>query len=276
MTATPRPFFSVIVPTLNGGPKLGATLDSVLEQADADREILVMDGGSTDGTLALLQGLSGRLTWQSAPDAGVYDAMNRGIGLATGHYLCFLGAGDRLRPDALGRVRGAAPDDGLDVVYGDVWIVRSARLHGGGGPYPASRLVYDAPCHQGVFYARPVFDALGRYDTRYPVSADWAFNIRCFGCPRVRKVYLNSVVADFEGGGLSANGPDAAFLRDRPRLLREGAGIETRGSRFFAADQFLALRITGTRRKAARKFWRVQRWALHRLLPPPVAGGPRV
>lgn len=268
MTAPQPPFFSVIIPAFNSGPKLETTLRSVLRQPPDMCEVIVMDGGSTDGTVTLLKCLgaeNANLIWVSEPDLGIYDAMNKGIGLATGTYLYFLGAGDTLLPEALDRVRQSAPEEDLALVYGDAHIVSSDRLHGGGGPYTPARLIYDAPCHQSVFYSRPIFDLLGRYDTQYRVSADWAFNIKCFGDDRIQKLYLDAVIVDFEGGGVSANGADAAFLRDRPRLVRESLGIETRGSGFFAADQFLALRIAGAKSRLPRKFGRVLRWALHRL-----------
>lgn len=264
----PSPFFSVIVPTLNSGPKLEATLRSLLEQPDADGEVIVMDGGSTDGTLEILQRWQGdhpRLAWRSGPDNGIYEAMNQGIALASGAYLYFIGAGDRLRPDAFQKVRQAAPEQDLALVYGDVQIVSSARLHGGGGPYTVARLVYDAPCHQAIFYARGLFDSLGLYEPQYRVSADWAFNMKCFGNADVQKIYLDTVIADFEGGGVSAHGPDALFLRDRARLVRDRLGLNLGGSRVFAMDQFLALRIAAARSRMTRKFWRAPRVVLHHL-----------
>lgn len=272
------PFFSIVIPTLNSGPKLERTLRSVLDQPEDLRELIVMDGASTDGTLALLAALQHEyrgLSWRSDPDSGVYDAMNKGIKLAAGAYAHFLGAGDALRPDALKNIRQVAPEGRLALVYGDVRIVSSDRLHGGGGPYAAERLAYDAPCHQAIFYARPVFDLVGDYDTKYVVSADWALNMRCFGDSRIQKIYHSAVVADFEGGGLSANGPDKQFVSDRPRLVGECLGMIVSGDRFFAADQFALLRIAEARNIITRKLWRGARLGL-RHLPPKWKCGKRV
>src|SRR5258705_11239297 len=92
-----RKRFPIITPTLNSGPKLEATINSVLSQKEDLFEYIVVDGGSSDETLNLLRKHGERIKWISEKDRGVYDAMNKGIGMASGRYLYFLGAGDHLR-----------------------------------------------------------------------------------------------------------------------------------------------------------------------------------
>src|SRR5260221_9607043 len=94
---------SVITPTLNPGPKLEATINSVLAQKAELFEYIIVDGGSTDETLSLVRKYGKRLTWVSKKDRGVYDAMNKGIKMARGDYLYFLGAGDHLRENILAK-----------------------------------------------------------------------------------------------------------------------------------------------------------------------------
>ena len=94
------PLFSVVTVCLNAEQHLAEALDSVLAQSCDDYEMLVVDGGSTDGTLALVRereaAFGGRLRWMSEPDSGLYDAMNKGLHRARGRYIVYLGADDHL------------------------------------------------------------------------------------------------------------------------------------------------------------------------------------
>ena len=127
------PLFSIIVPTLNVAATLHACLDSVVRQTCSDFELVLVDGGSTDGTLDIAKSfapnLGTRLVIHCGPDQGVYDAMNRGVGMATGAWLLFLGADDTLyEADTLARVAAFIGEhEPSDLVYGDV-IRRSSGV----------------------------------------------------------------------------------------------------------------------------------------------------
>ena len=96
------PKISVITPTRNAALDLSETIESVACQSFTDREFIVVDGGSTDGTVALLQQHGYVIDrWISEPDDGVYDAINKGIDLSTGEWLYFLGAGDELADESV-------------------------------------------------------------------------------------------------------------------------------------------------------------------------------
>ena len=217
------PLISVITPTFNCGAKISATAASVLSQEAGLYEFLVIDGGSTDDTLRRLQNYSSALRWLSEPDAGIYDAMNKGIRLARGRFLYFLGAGDCLRPDALRAVADRLPvgERGPQFVYGDVLWVSSGGRHG--GAFDDARLVRQNICHQAIFYDRTIFDLLGQYEVRYKACADYAMNIRCFGNPAIRKTHVDLVVADYEGGGVSGN-IDRDFFADIASLAWRDLG----------------------------------------------------
>lgn len=79
-------------------------------------------------------------------------------------------------------------------------------------------------CHQAVFYDRRLFERFGNFDLRYPIFADYVFNLHCFLAPRVNVVYFEEVVASFEGNGLSARQLDLPFLRDRFKLVNQHLG----------------------------------------------------
>ncbi len=218
------PLFSVITPVLNGHGKIRATAASVLGQEPGLWEYLALDGGSTDGTLEYLRSLGPSIRVVSGPDRGIYDAMNKGIRLATGRFLYFLGAGDCLRPGVLRTVADLVPPTAgkLRLLYGDVqW-----PDHGGvyGGVFNAYRLACRNICHQAIFYERGIFDLLGGYDLRYPLLADYALNIRCFGRPDVRFTHFDLIIADCEGAGASA-AIDHAFRADHLALVRQSLGF---------------------------------------------------
>lgn len=223
MSERTGPMFSIITPTFNSGPKLERTIRSVVSQEPGLYEYLVLDGGSSDGTAALLSQFTGQIAWESRPDDGVYSAMNRGVGQSSGRFIYFLGAGDTLRP---GILRSLAPQlpVGPDVfAYGDVFLTQEGRTFN--GPYSRWKLSRINICHQAVFCGRRVFDRVGLFDTRYLIMADYVFNLKCFGNPAIQKIYLAQTVADFEGGGLSDTKRDKQFLQDRLALFKEHLGF---------------------------------------------------
>jgi glycosyltransferase involved in cell wall biosynthesis len=211
--------FSIITPTYNCGPKVVRTINSVLSQDSSLYEFIVIDGDSHDGTQSEIEKFSDRLKFISEPDQGVYDAMNKGIEMARGKYLYFLGAGDTLRANALGNLARSIPDGELAFIYGNVYWVDEAFIYG--GEFDKSRLETYNICHQAIFYERTIFDVIGRYELDYKILADYVFNIKCFGNDRIQKTYLDYVIANFEGGGQSALQKDAALIAALPRLIEE-------------------------------------------------------
>lgn len=212
------PLFSIIMPTYNCGEKLAATVDSVLSQADGLAEMIVVDGGSKDGvTKEVIARYGDRIRSLSEPDKGLYDAMNKGIGMARGRYLNFQGAGDTLRPGVLAALAPQMPDDALWFVYGRVFL--KAANHEHGEPFTKMTLRNGNIPHQGVFYERSVFDVVGTYNLRYRTGADYEMAMRCYHEDRVHKKYIDMVIADFEGEGVSTVNPDLEINRDLPGLI---------------------------------------------------------
>src|SRR4051812_22785748 len=114
---------SIIIPTFNARATLRECVASIEQQTFSDFEILLIDGASTDGTLALIQEIGAtyrNIRWRSEPDAGVYDAMNKGIRLARGQWLYFLGADDWLRDASVFENMEPHLNGTADLVYGDV------------------------------------------------------------------------------------------------------------------------------------------------------------
>lgn len=213
---------SVIIPCFNCGPKLRATIESVLSQREGLYELIVVDGGSTDGTLDIVSEFAESLRYVSEKDKGVYDAINKGVRMSRGKYVFILGAGDRLRDGVLSRVADMLPRE-PSFVYGDAYLERHGVLMG--GAMEKADFIRTNVCQQAVFYERTVFDLLGEFDLKYKVYADWEFNMKCFANTRLRKVYLGTLIANFEGWGISDMQQDAQFVNDFPDLIRKYVGM---------------------------------------------------
>ena len=224
------PLISVITPTFNSGAKIAATVASVLSQKKELYEFLIIDGGSTDGTLAHLRAQGSALRYLAEPDEGIYDAMNKGIRLTGGEFLYFLGAGDRLLPGMLEAVAAEIrklPCQGKTsrptLLYGNVDWSSYSRPYD--GRFNRFKLLRRNICHQAIFYQRSAFERLGFYNTKYQSLADWEFNIRCFNDRGIRKRYIPLRIADYEAGGKSHTTPDQVFHAEFPRLIRQQYGV---------------------------------------------------
>ena len=121
-TSETHPRVSIITVTYNAESLLERTLQSVLSQRYADKEIVVVDGQSSDGTVAVIKRHAAAIqSWVSEPDKGIYDAMNKGVRMATGDWILFMNAGDTFASDdVLQRLFDAVDPAQADVIYGDV------------------------------------------------------------------------------------------------------------------------------------------------------------
>src|SRR5437899_1906048 len=124
-----EPLVSIVTPSFNTARFIERTIESVLSQDYPRIEYIVMDGGSTDGTLDILQRYRGRLQYVSAPDGGAVDAINRGFARSGGSILAWLNADDEYLPGAVRQgVRALAEHPGAAVVYGDgAWVDEEGR-----------------------------------------------------------------------------------------------------------------------------------------------------
>ncbi|MDT7602598.1 MAG: hypothetical protein QOF61_595, partial [Acidobacteriota bacterium] len=218
-----RRTFSIITPTFNCGRKLQRTIESVISQRRDLFEFIVVDGGSSEDTLNIIEKYSRELIVSSEPDRGLYDAFNKGIEKASGRYLYFLGAGDRLRAGVLEEVDRLVPTDDRTFLYGSAYLMRLGVVRTG-HEIGKTHLKHWNIYHQAIFYGREIFETVGKYSLDYEVYSDWEMNMKCFGEPRIPKKFMPLVVADYEGGGVSEIKTDARFKKDRPRLVRKHFG----------------------------------------------------
>lgn len=201
--------FSVIVVCLNPGEKLNQTLDSVLKQTCDDYEIVVKDGGSSDGSLDSVRS-DLRVNLYREKDSGIYEAMNQAVSHANGDFVLFLNCGD-LFPDERVLERTASYIEreatlGTDlsklVLYGDtlgekngVVIASPPRING----FTCYRNI---PCHQTCFYSRQL--CLNKpYDPALRIRADYDHFLWCYYKAKAKFVHMDFAAASYEGGGYS-------------------------------------------------------------------------
>ena len=240
--------FSIITITYNAENVLQRTLDSVRSQTYRDMEHLIIDGSSTDKTVAMAEAYRQRASYdviiQSEPDRGIYDAMNKGLRLATGDYVVFMNAGDTFHDErTLERVLGGitelrnygTPELRPAVIYGDTDIVDSeGRFLRKRHLSVPDRLTWRSfrkgmlVCHQ-AFYARQDIARDIPYDLQYRHSADVDWCIRVMKEAERRHLPLRrvpGVVADFMDGGNTTQNHRAS-LKERFTVMRRHYGLFT-------------------------------------------------
>lgn len=197
------PLISLILVCRDPGPRVREALASVWAQQDADLETIVIDGASTDGTREWLEAQRSRLgTLVSEPDTGVYEAMNKGLSIAGGDWVLFLGADDRLAaPDVLHQVADSLHRTAAGIVAG-IARFTDGRLY---APHPAAAIHRNFLHHQATFYRRSFFDRHGSFDPKLRIQADYDLNLRWMRAG-VELATLPHHIALCGTGGLSDGG----------------------------------------------------------------------
>lgn len=219
-----KPWLSVVTTVFNARAALETTLASVRDQDDSGIEIVVTDGGSTDGTAEWLHGNPGRAdVWISEKDSGIYDGMNRGIALARGETIAILNAGDSYLPGSLKAIREALEaDPRIDILHGGLLSVRS---WGGEVFIPAPRgkaRGWEMPAHHpACFVKRRVYEAHGLFRTDFRIAADleWMHRVLSEG---VEFVPCDTCITRMPADGISNHGGNLA--REEQLRVLEGIG----------------------------------------------------
>jgi len=214
-----RPLVTVITVVYNSAAHLEMTILSMLNQTFDNVEFIVIDGGSTDATLDIIRKYDHAIDyWVSEKDAGIYDAMNKGIRLATGDWLNFMNAGDLFYENTtLARVVAKLASD-LAIVYGDVENVysnHSVNVKDTSFPVTVQNFVMKMPiCHQATFVRLSSFKRMGLYDTAYKICADHDWLVRAL-LQGDQSKYLPQCMALINMDGVSAT---SIFQRKRERV----------------------------------------------------------
>lgn len=212
----PAPVISVITVVRNGAAVLESCLASVARHAGPSAEHIVLDGASTDGTQDLLRRHEAGLAfWESEPDQGIYDAMNKAVAHARGDWVLFLGCDDELVAD-LDKVLPLLRDKS-SIYYGNALWRHSGRTHD--GPFSAAKLARTNICQQAILYPRRAL-LKHPFTLRYRLQADWETNMRCFSDPEFRFEYIPLTLASYnDATGVSSTTRDLALECDYPALV---------------------------------------------------------
>jgi glycosyltransferase involved in cell wall biosynthesis len=214
---------SVVTVSYNAARTIGHTLESFFEQTHPDKELLVIDGGSSDETLQIVRAFEGARV-VSEPDRGLYDAMNKGLRLFTGEAVGFLNADDRYADrGVLADVNEALAQ--ADIAYGDLdfvdshddgHVVRSWR----GKPFAAGAFRRGwMPPHPTFYARRAVVEAVGEFDLSMKISADYDFMLRAMELNGFSSRFLPRVMIRMLTGGASTAGL-SSYLRGNLEALR--------------------------------------------------------
>lgn len=218
---------SIITATYNSGKTLRDTMRSVLSQSYTNWEHIVVDGCSKDNTIDIIRELepeyNGRLKWISEADKGIYDAMNKGVAMATGDVIGILNSDDfYTSPEVLTNVTMALRDDHIDAVFGDIHFVNDDDLTTC-VRYYSSKYFYwwmmpmgYQPAHPSFYCRRSLYDRHGVFDLSFRVAADFEHMLRMFYVNRIKAKYLPMDFVTMRTGGASTAG-----IESHRRIIRD-------------------------------------------------------
>ena len=210
------PLISIVVATYNCGSAIRELLNSYTSQTYSNKELIIIDGGSTDDTVSVIKAYDKVVTYMiSEPDHGVYDAINKGMSHAKGDFLIVMGSDDHfISSSVLSDVANNISDMNT-VYYGDVY--RNARNDLYRGKFNKWLLACENICHQAIFYPRSVY-SMNKYDLAFPVFADYVYNIRLWN--KVEFRYIPVCVSYYNCSGMSGGGT-SDFEKYTPAFFNE-------------------------------------------------------
>jgi len=207
-SSTSCPLVSVITPVFNGGIHLGETIQSVLSQSYRNIEYIIIDGGSTDGTLDIINKYDDKIDyWVSEPDKGIYDAMNKGIRLAEGELVGIINSDDYYLDGAIEKIVAAAvKEPEVGVFHADMRFERAkGRIEIWHSKDTLGKSdVYRMPVnHPTVFVRSACYKTCGLFNTKYRVAADYDLIIRYLFDYNIRFRHVNEILVCMREGGES-------------------------------------------------------------------------
>lgn len=239
---------SIITATYNSAETINDTIKSVLCQTNKDFEYIIVDGGSTDETIDIVKSyeseFSGRLKWVSEKDKGIYDAMNKGIKMASGDIIGILNSDDYYTSDdILQTIADAFKCQNVDAIYGDIHFIKD------GVPdkcvrYYSSRLFSPfwlrfgfMPAHPSFYCKREVFDKSGLYRLDYKIGSDYEMMVRLFRKHKISSRYIPKDFVTMRTGGASNSN-----LQSRLTLIKEDVKA-CRDNGIYTNELFICLKF---------------------------------
>lgn len=230
---------SIITATYDSSSTIRDTMESVLRQSYPDYEHIIVDGASKDNTLDIVRELEsryeGRLKWSSEPDKGIYDAMNKGIAMATGDIVGILNSDDFYTDSGvLSKIAVAMFDDNVDAVYGDIHYVnpenltKCVRYYSSRSFRPWQMRLGIQPAHPSFYCRKAVYDRHGAFDTSFKVASDFENLLRLIYIHKINIRYIPLDFVTMRMGGASTSGLSSHrhILADHLRAYRKN-GVDS-------------------------------------------------
>ena len=213
-----EPVVSIIIATYNAADHLQDCFNSIFVQPFKNIEILVFDGVSSDNTLEIIKKNEDKIAyWQSQPDDGIYDALNKALPFAKGKWIYFIGSDDVLLSGFSELVQNLSVQNTL---YFGYCLRKGLKTNEGATPF---RIVKYNVCHQAIFYPSSIFKKY-KYNTRYVVYADHALNIEIWSDKSIDKIYLPIAVANYGAFGFSTKTNDQNFRDEKLQFVASKMG----------------------------------------------------
>lgn len=248
---------SIITINYNNLLGLQKTVESVVSQTWQEFEYLVIDGGSTDGSVAYLESQMDNITyWVSEADAGIYNAMNKGIAKATGEYLLFLNSGDHfLESASLKNIFPKLVNE--EVIYFNINVIDIGESYVLENPavLSFSYLHNNLPCHQCTFIHQSVFERVGFYDESLKIVADWKLLLQAILKHNVTYRKIDAVFSTFYKDGISSLPENQSIMEaERTQVLQKEFPVLMNDLN----EQFVLQRIIRNLRKSRKINWLIK------------------
>lgn len=217
---------SLITVSFNTAKTIRDTINSVVDQDYDNIEYIIIDGDSTDGTQEIVASFGDRIShFVSEPDKGLYDAMNKGLALATGELIGIINADDFYEnKEVISKVVAKIQDSGADALFADLVYVNEenldkvVRFYPGKGFTPAKMLSGNMPPHPTFFVRKSFYDQHGGFDTSYKICADFDVMVRYFHEANGSYTYLPEVIVRMRTGGSSTQGLTSTLTINKEML----------------------------------------------------------
>ena len=217
---------TVVTVVYNDVKNIKNTIDSVVNQNYTNIEYIIIDGGSTDGTIDIIKSyIKGITRWINEKDEGIYDAMNKGLRMATGEWIIFLNSGDTLNNV---HIISLFVDNCNRFLYADI-VFGNVILNDGNKrvllKQNKKNVRYESICHQSQFIRVSALVSHGGYNRNFPIYADYEFQLSTLLKKKGGIIYLPLTIADFNIRGVSSK-PFYVFMREYLSVIRKNVSAK--------------------------------------------------
>lgn len=210
---------SIGIAVLNGAKYIRGLLESLRCNHHAGMQIIILDGGSIDGSQAIIMEYKDIIShFESRPDGGIYEAYNSIRDIASGEYLLYLGCDDIYTFDHR-RIKNLFINRDL-IYYGNVLMTKRGNIYD--GRFSKFKMIRKNICHQAIFYPKKVYKKFS-YDQRYPILSDYEYNLRLMGSGCIFN-YFDDLIAIFSNDGISSGG-DKIFKDNKLNIILNYFGL---------------------------------------------------